>query len=91
MTKQPARVLGLGPQSSAWLRAVGITTHAELARVGPVGALLRVKAAGYPGSLNLLWALEGALTHTRWTDIPPARRDELRRAVAAAEAQDEPR
>lgn len=60
------RLPNLGPKSAAWLRAVGIDTRAELARVGSVRAFLRVQEAGHCASLNLLYALEGALLELRW-------------------------
>ena len=44
---------------------------------------MRVKRAGFKPSLNLLYALEGALRDCHWQDVPDERRAEL---VAAAEA-----
>ncbi len=43
---------------------------------------MRVKRAGFKPSLNLLYALEGALLDCHWQEIPESRRAEL---VAAAE------
>lgn len=53
---------GLGPKSLAMLTAAGIHGLADLERLGAVRAYLRGKAAGQNASLNLLWAIEGALT-----------------------------
>ena len=63
-----ADLAGLGPKSCAMLAAAGITTVAELEHLGSVRAYARVLAsgAGTNASLNLLWALEGALTGTSW-------------------------
>ena len=52
----------LGPKSRAMLAAVGVTSLAHLTKLGAVAAYSKVKRSGAPASLNLLWALEGALT-----------------------------
>lgn len=61
-----ANLPGLGPKSQAMLARSGITTLAQLRRRGSVRAYAQVKAAGENASLNLLWALEGALTDLPW-------------------------
>lgn len=81
MTTEKLR--NIGPKSSAWLRQVGLRTRDELAGVGTVDAFMRVKRAGFKPSLNLLYALEGALLDCHWQEVPDARRVEL---VTAAEA-----
>lgn len=48
------------------LAKAGITTVAELRRLGAVRAYAMVKATGANASLNLLWGLEGALTGLPW-------------------------
>lgn len=77
----------IGPKSAAWLRQVGVHGAADLAALGPVQAFLRVRRAGFRPSLNLLYALEGALARCHWHDVPEARRrqllDELETASAA--------
>jgi hypothetical protein len=62
---------------------VGLRTRGDLAAAGTVEAFMRVKRAGFKPSLNLLYALEGALLDCHWQEVPDARRNEL---VAAAEA-----
>lgn len=57
---------GLGPKSRAMLAGAGITTVAQLRQLGSVRAYAQVKASGANASLNLLWALEGALTDLPW-------------------------
>lgn len=73
-----ARLHNIGPKSAAWLRAVGIETRAELERAGSVGAYRKVLAAGFEPTLNLLYALEGALLELRWDRLPEAVRENLR-------------
>lgn len=78
------KLRNIGPKSAAWLRQVGLRTRAELAAVGPVDAFMRVKRAGFKPSLNLLYALEGALRDCHWQDVPEQRRGELVAAATAA-------
>ena len=73
------RLVNLGPTSAGWLREVGIETVEDLERAGSVEAYLLV-AESRPGvSLNLLYALEGALQDVRWDLLPPDVRHDLRR------------
>ena len=62
-------LLGLGPKSQAMLAAAGIDTVAQLQSLGAVRAYAMVKATHANASLNLLWALEGALTGLPWTVV----------------------
>ena len=78
-----AKLRNIGPKSAAWLRQVGLRSREDLEAVGAVDAFMRVKRAGFKPSLNLLYALEGALLDCHWQDVPEDRRNEL---VAAAEA-----
>ena len=50
-------LLNLGPKSGQWLRDTGITTVADLERLGPVAAYRLVKQRQPKASLNLLWAM----------------------------------
>ena len=61
-----AKLPGLGPKSQTMLAGAGITTLAQLQGLGSVRAYAMVKATGAAASLNLLWALEGALTGLPW-------------------------
>lgn len=81
MTTQE-KLRNIGPKSAAWLRQVGLRTRADLTEVGAVDAFMRVKRAGFKPSLNLLYALEGALCDCHWQDVP-----EARRALLVSEAE----
>jgi DNA transformation protein and related proteins len=76
---------GLGPKSEEMLAAAGITTAEALRAAGAVQAFLAVKRAGLPTSLNLLWALEGALSGERWQDVAREHRTSLLLALNDAE------
>jgi DNA transformation protein and related proteins len=80
------KLLNVGPKSAAWLRQVGVRTHADLEALGSVAAFMKVKRAGFRPSLNLLYSLEGALLGCHWQQLPNERRGELLLAVDAAEA-----
>ena len=86
MTATAPKLRNIGPKSAAWLRQVGLRTFDDLAAIGAVEAFMRVKRAGFKPSLNLLYALEGALQDCHWQQIPDARRSELVMAADAATA-----
>lgn len=67
------------------LAAAGIDTLAELRALGAVRAYLAVKRAGAKPSINLLWALEAALTGRRWQDVARDDRVSLLLALDAEE------
>ena len=77
------KLRNIGPKSAAWLRQTGVRTLDELKEVGSLSAFVRIKRAGFKPSLNLLYALEGAILDCHWQEIPGERRSEL---IAAAEA-----
>lgn len=81
------KLRNIGPKSAAWLRQVGLRTEEDLRAIGALEAFMRVKRAGFKPSLNLLYALEGALTDRHWQDVPAERRSELLVAADAAIAQ----
>lgn len=78
------RLFNLGPTSSAWLREAGITSYDDLERLGAAQAYLAVREQRPTASLNLLYALEGALLDVRWDHLPEDVRARLRREVGRA-------
>ena len=83
MAATTQKMRNIGPKSAAWLRQVGLRSLEEIAAIGTVEAFMKVRRAGFKPSLNLLYALEGALLDCHWQEVPDDRRTEL---VAAAEA-----
>ena len=51
----------LGVRSERLLQKIGVHTVEELRRRGPIRAYAELKRCGATGSLNLFWALVGAL------------------------------
>lgn len=77
MSDAIAALPGLGPRSAAMLAEAGIRTVAELRSLGAVAAFARVRRVVPGASLNLLWALEGALTGLPWQQVAREHRTSL--------------
>lgn len=74
-------LLNLGPKSGQWLREAGITTIAELERLGPVLAFRLVKQHQPKASLNLLWAMAAGLKGMDWRKLSEEEKEDLKRSV----------
>jgi DNA transformation protein and related proteins len=77
----------LGPKSQAMLERAGITSTEELRALGAVAAYVRVKRSVDGVSLNLLWALEGALSGVPWQEVAKNHRTSLLLALDDHEQQ----
>lgn len=66
----------LSPKSEAMLADAGIRSPTQLTALGAVDTYVQLKQSGQAVSLNMLWALEGALSGRDWRDV--ARNDKLR-------------
>lgn len=75
----------LGPKSEAMLMRAGITSVAQLRSLGAVAAYVIASRANGGVSLNLLWALESALTGVPWQTVARVHRTSLLLALEAAE------
>ena len=78
MTSEIANLRNLGPASAEMLEHAGILSTRQLQQLGAVHAFLAVKQSGQRPSLNLLWALEGALKDCHWNAISPVDKRRLR-------------
>lgn len=87
MSDELATLPNLGPKSAQMLASVGITTVDQLRALGSVAAYVKAKQAGQRVSLNLLWALEGALTGEHWRDVAREQRTGLLMALEDHERQ----
>ena len=74
------RLRNLGPVSARWLAAIGVTSADELRRMGAVEAFgrIRLREGRRSATLNLLYALHGALADQPWDEIPEAVKARLR-------------
>lgn len=67
----------LGMKSQQMLARAGITSSGQLRDLGAVAAFVQIKRSGIAPSLNLLWALEGALTGQSWQVVAREHRASL--------------
>lgn len=81
----PAKIRNIGPKSAAWLRQVGVRSEADIKRLGALEVFMKVRKAGFKPSLNLLYALEGAVQDCHWTALAADCKSELVLAVNALE------
>ncbi len=92
MPKNPAdivRLKNLGPASREWLKAIGITTLDDLKALGAVEVYFRLRDRGFPVSLNMVYAVQGAIMGVHWNALPGELRDELKVAVRLRELERE--
>ena len=88
---EPVHALpNLGRASERMLARAGIVSAGELRRLGAVEAFLRVEEAGGRPSLNLLYALEGALGSRHWTRVSRTERSRLLTGLEALREQRKP-
>lgn len=78
----------LGPKSEAILRSAGIHSVEDLRSMGSVAAYSIARRIDRTVSLNLLWALEGALTGLPWQVVAREHRTSLLLALDAYEHRD---
>ncbi|NVJ97921.1 MAG: TfoX/Sxy family DNA transformation protein [Alphaproteobacteria bacterium] len=69
----------LGPKSKDTLNAIGIHTVGELKNAGVIDTYLRIKQAGFPASLNFVWAMYAGLMGVDFHRVP----SEFKEAVKA--------
>jgi TfoX/Sxy family transcriptional regulator of competence genes len=81
-----ASLPNLGPKSREMLAAAGILSVAQLRQLGAAATYARVKKANAKASLNLLWALEGALTDLPWQVVAREHRTSLLLALEQSQS-----
>jgi len=72
------RIPNVGPAARRWLRELGVATRGDLERLGSVATFRAVRANGRRASVNLLYALEGALLGLRGELLPDVVKANLR-------------
>ncbi len=86
MAASEDKIRNVGPKTGAWLRQVGVYSIADLKRLGAVETYLKVKRAGFRPSLNLLYALGGAIENCHWTELSDLQKNNLVAEMGAAES-----
>ena len=82
--KSLSELLNLGPISQQWLNAVGVRTRADLERLGSVAIYKLLKDHGYNATLNMVYAIEGALRDSDWRRLPARLKAQLAQTARAA-------
>lgn len=77
----------LGPKFAAMLAQAGVRSESALRKAGAVAAFVRVKTAFPEATLQLLWALEGALMGKPWQEVSESDRTSLLMALEDATHQ----
>jgi len=91
--KSREKLRGLGPKSLQALARIGLDSYSSLREKGAVASYLLLKKHGgdFKPSLNLLYALVGAIEDRDWRDVARNDRERLLNELAAAsefQAQD---
>ena len=80
MTRSLGDLPNIGPTVRSRLGQIGVRTRADLKKVGPVNAYLRI-CANYPEQTipvcYYLYSLQGALMGLHWNDVPQRLKDDL--------------
>jgi DNA transformation protein len=84
---QLADLPNFGPKSQQMLEHAGIHTIEQLRELGAVRAYVQVKRSGACSSLNLLWAMEGALSGQHWREV--AKNERLRLLLELEDVENE--
>ena len=80
-----AELRNLGPTSVEWLKAIGVRNRRGLEQLGSVDAYRLLKNQGYNASLNLVYAIEGALRDCDWKRLPLKLKAALKARVVDAQ------
>lgn len=75
--KELAELLNIGAKSAQTLVAAGVATVVELKERGAVDAYLAIKREGIPVSLNMLYAMHGAINNVHWNKLDKDERENL--------------
>lgn len=81
---QLANLPNLGPVTLQWLDNIGVRTRRDLQELGAINAYQLLRSHGYRVSLNLVYAIEGALRDCDWRRLPAPVRIALRDAMQDA-------
>ena len=76
-----SQLKNLGPKSELWLNAIGVYTLQDLQDMGAIDCCRILQGHGYNVSLNLAYAIEGALRDIHWTKLPATTRQHLKQAL----------
>lgn len=82
----PIKIRNIGPVSQHWLESVGVKSREDLQRIGAVEVYFQIKKRVFSPSLNLLWALEGAIQDIPFYAVSVERKKQLREQLRKLES-----
>jgi DNA transformation protein and related proteins len=75
-----AELRNLGPATARLLLSINVRTLSDLAGIGAARAFRRLEfEEGRRFSLNLLYAMDGAISDRDWRHIDPVRKEQIKR------------
>lgn len=76
-----SKLKNLGPKTESWLSEIGISSSDQL-RATPVDEIYyQLKERGFPVSMNLVYAIEGALRGEHLLALPEDRKNQLKHLI----------
>jgi DNA transformation protein and related proteins len=72
------KIPNIGPELAKRLEAIGVNSYDQLARLGTIETVKRLKLANINACCNMLYAIEGAIRKIRWHDLPKQDREKLK-------------
>ena len=81
LTEALAAAMNLGPKSAAVLVKAGVTSLSQLRELGSVKVFSLARRLEPSVTLNLLWALEGAVVGQHWQAVAREHRSSLLMAL----------
>jgi DNA transformation protein len=75
----------IGRVTARWLNGIGVFSESDLRRLGAVKAYRMIRECESGATLNLLYALQGALMGVHWSRLPEPIKELLEREVARAD------
>ncbi len=78
-----SELTNFGPTSEQWLNAIGVYTKSDLVRLGSIHAYWLMKERGFNLTMNMVYAMEGAILSMKWDELPENLKAELQTAINA--------
>jgi DNA transformation protein len=77
MKNELTNIINIGKDTRKKLEQTGIDSFAKFKETGSEDAFIRVQTIDPRACLSLLYGLEGAMTGTKWNELPEERKKAL--------------
>lgn len=78
MTTYNKKIKNIGLQSKKMLASIGVNTLEDIQKVGVINIIKMLRLRGFAVTLNLAYALEGAIRNVHWLELPETIKNELK-------------